>query len=149
MSRTMMSVVESLDQIYQRVMADPDVRDVDLLSWVNEALFGLDRPVDKRITREARRVARLARRLAEYWSRPEMAGKIPEDWRSGVDGALGSRGWRPTLDIIRYGLEAEPSEELFDEMQYRFAIVHFKPWLEGIDYESYLISREDPESPAE
>ena len=143
MSRSLISVIESLDSIYERVIADPDVRESEILSWVNEALYSLERPVDKRITREARRVARLGRRLGEFWSRPEMQGKAPEDWRSAVDEALGSRGWQPTLDIIRFGLETNPTLELFDEMQYRFAVVHFRPWLEGIDFESYMASRED------
>jgi hypothetical protein len=138
-----LSVVEALDSIYERVVGDPDVRESELLSWVNEALYTLERPVDKRIAREARRVARLARRLGEFWTRPELDGRAPEDWRSAVDEALGSRGWQPTLDIIRFGLETNPTEELFDEMQYRFAVVHFRPWLEGIDFDSYMASRED------
>ncbi len=36
---------------------------------------------------------------------------------------MGLRGWQPTVDIIRFGLENDPSEELFDEMQFRFAVV--------------------------
>jgi hypothetical protein len=143
-STALLSVVESLDSVYERVLADPPgVRDADLLSWVGEALTALEPPVDKQIAREARRVARLARRLAAFWSDPERIDGRPDDWRSGVDEALGSRGWQPTLDIIRHGLEADPSPELFEEMQFRFAVVHFRPWLEGIDYESYLASRED------
>jgi hypothetical protein len=143
LSRSILSLVEGLDHVYERVVADPGVRDGDILSWVGEAMTVLEPPVDKRVAREARRLARLARRLGEFWSRPEMEGKDPDDWRSAVDEALGSRGWQPTLDIIRYGLEADPSAELFEEMQFRFAVVHFRPWLEGIDYESYLASRED------
>ncbi len=143
MSRSLLSLVEGLDHVYERVVADPEVRDGDLMSWVGEALAVLEPPVDKRVAREARRVARLARRLAQFWTRPEMAGKQPDDWRSAVDEALGSRGWQPTLDIIRYGLETDPSPELFEEMQFRFAVVHFRPWLEGIDYVSYLASRDD------
>jgi hypothetical protein len=142
-SRSLLSLVESLDAVYERVVADPGVRDGDILSWVGEALTVVEPPIDKRVAREARRVARLARRLGEFWSRPESAGKQPDDWRSAVDEALGSRGWQPTLDIIRYGLETDPSPELFEEMQYRFAVVHFRPWLEGVDYESYLASRDD------
>jgi len=142
-SRSLLSVVEALDHVYERVIADPDVRDGDLLSWVLEAVSSLEQPVDKRIAREARRVGRMARRLAEFWTRPEMEGKVPDDWRSAVDEALGSRGWQPTLDIIRFGLETDPSEELFEEMQFRFAVVYFRPWMEGIDYASYLASRED------
>jgi len=141
---SLLSIVESLDHVYERVIADPEgVRDGDLLSWVGEALHALEPPVDKRVAREARRVARLARRLATFWSDPERSGKVPDDWRTAVDEALGSRGWQPTLDIIRHGLETDPSSELFEEMQYRFAVVHFRPWLEGIDYESYMVSRED------
>ena len=141
---SLLSVVESLDHIYERVIADPTgVRDGDLLSWAGEALKALEPPVDKRVAREARRVARLARRLAVFWSDEGRSDKIPDDWRSAVDEALGSRGWQPTLDIIRHGLDTAPSYELFEEMQFRFAVVHFRPWLEGIDYESYLVSRED------
>lgn len=143
MRQSLLSVVEALDSIYERVLADPSVRESELLSWVNEALYSLEPPVDKRITREARRVARLARRLGEFWTRPELKGRVPEDWRSGVDEALGSRGWQPTLDIIRFGLETDPTEDLFEEMQFRFAVVHFRPWLEGIDFASYMASRED------
>jgi hypothetical protein len=136
--------VESLDHVYERVLDDPaGVRDADLFSWVGEALSAVEPPVDKRIAREARRVARLARRLATFWSDPDRIGRRPDDWRSGVDEALGSRGWQPSLDIIRFGLETAPSPELFEEMQFRFAVVHFRPWLEGIDYESYLASRDD------
>ena len=124
------------------MLSDPaGVRDGDLLSWVGEALTALEPPVDRRVAGEARRVARLARRLAGFWSDPERIGRRPGDWRSGVDEALGSRGWQPTLDVIRIGLETDPSPELFDEMQFRFSMVHFRPWLEGIDYESYLASR--------
>jgi hypothetical protein len=143
-SDALLSVVESLDHVYERVLADPGgVRDAELITWVGEALAALEPPVDKRIAREARRVARLARRLQAFWSDPARPGRPPDDWRSGVDEALGSRGWQPTLDIIRFGLETDPSPGLFEEMQFRFAMVHFRPWLEGIDYESYLASRDD------
>jgi hypothetical protein len=141
-SRSLLALVEALDHVYERVAADPGVRDGDILSWVGEALQVVEPPVDKRVAREARRVARLARRLGEFWSRPD-AGPLPDDWRSAVDEALGSRGWQPTLDIIRFGLDTDPSPELFEEMQFRFAVVHFRPWLEGIDYESYLAGRGD------
>ena len=140
----MLSVVASLENDYERVIADPaGVRDGDLFSWVGEALKALEPPVDKRVAREARRVARLARRLAAFWADEDRSDKIPDDWRRAVDEALGSRGWQPTLDIIRHGLDTEPSYELFEEMQFRFAVVHFRPWLEGIDYESYLVAREN------
>lgn len=143
MSNALLSVVESLDAIYQRVMADPNaVREGDLVAWAGEALNVLEPPVDRRIAREARRVARLARRLAAFWSDPARSGTAPADWRSGVDEALGSRGWQPTLDIIRRGLDEAPSPELFEEMRFRFAVVHFRPWLEGVGYEEYLAQRE-------
>jgi hypothetical protein len=144
LSRVLLAVVESLDDVYRRVIADPaGTRDADVLSWVAEALAPLGPQVDKRVAREARRVARLARRLKDFWSASERSAAVPADWRSAVDEALGSRGWQPTLEIVRCGLESDPSPELFEEMRVRFAVVHFRPWLEGIDYESYLASRED------
>ena len=45
MSRSLLSVVEGLDHVYERVVADPDVRDGDLMSWVGEALMALEPPV--------------------------------------------------------------------------------------------------------
>lgn len=144
MSDDLLTVVEALDGIYERVMDDPSgVREADLVSWAGEALTALEPPVDRRVAREARRVVRLARRLADFWSDPARAGSVPTDWQSAVDEALGSRGWQPTLDLIRLGLEEAPSPDLFAEMQYRFAVVHFRPWMEGIDYDEYLRQRDD------
>jgi hypothetical protein len=134
----MLNLLSALDGIYERVVADPTaVRDADLLSWAGEATSVLEPPVDRKIGREVRRVIRLARRLAAFWSdRP-----APDNWRSAVDEALGSRGWQPTLDLARWALEEDPSPELFEEVRYRFAVVHFRPWMEGIDYEQYLAGR--------
>jgi hypothetical protein len=134
----MLGLLAALDGIYERVVADPGaVRDADLLSWASEATSVLEPPVDRRVAREVRRVIRLARRLAAFWSdRPP-----PDDWRSAVDEALGSRGWQPTLDLARLALDEEPSPELFEEVRFRFAVVHFRPWMEGVDYDDYLAGR--------
>lgn len=134
----MLGLLAALDGIYERVVADPGaVRDADLLSWASEATSVLEPPVDRRVAREVRRVIRLARRLAAFWSdRPP-----PDDWRSAVDEALGSRGWQPTLDLARLALDEEPSPELFEEVRFRFVVVHFRPWMEGVDYDDYLAGR--------
>jgi hypothetical protein len=134
----MVGLISSLDGIYERVLADPaGVRDADLLSWAGEAMSTLEQPVDRRIMRDVRRVVRLARRLANFWSERSAA----EDWRSAVDEALGSRGWQPTLDLARRTLDEDPSPELFEEVQFRFAVVHFRPWNEGVSYDEYLAGR--------
>jgi hypothetical protein len=143
MSEPLLALVQALDGIYEQVVADPaGVREGDLVSSAGEALSVMEPPVDRRIAREVRRVVRLARRLAEFWSEPDRAERMPADWRSAVDEALGSRGWQPTLEIVRLGLDGDPSPELFEETRYRFAIVHFRPWMEDVTYEEYLESRE-------
>lgn len=138
MSSALLRLLASLDGIYERVVSDPaKVRDADLLSWASEAMSVLDPPVDRKIAREVRRVVRLARHLSAFWAERTP----PEDWRSAVDAALGSRGWQPTLDLARWALEESPSAELFEEVRFRFAIVHFRPWMEGVAYEQYLADR--------
>ena len=67
------------------------------------------------------------------------------DWRSRVDIAVGVPGWRPTLELAQIGLEAEPSEALFDEVAARFRVVHSRPFMDGIDYEAWSAAhRQDP-----
>jgi len=137
-----LAVVAAMDALYQRTAADPGACGDELLAtWVDDLLAALEPPVDRALAREVRRAARLAGRLARYWTDPARASRLPGDWRQAVDGALGSRGWEPSLEVARRGLEAEPSPALFDEVRRRWRQVHFAPWMEDVTYQEWLTSR--------
>jgi hypothetical protein len=137
-----LAVVAAMDDLYRRAAADPAaVGDELLAGWLEEVLAALPRPVDKDLARQVRRAARLAGRLARYWADPERASRRPADWRQAVDAALGSRGWEPSLEVARLGLEAEPSPALFEEVRQRWPQVHFAPWMEGVAYADWRRER--------
>jgi hypothetical protein len=136
-----MSLIDAIDRLYERVMDDPEGFDeTELEAWYADALGALEPPVDRQYGRWARRAMRLARRMAAYWADVERSGPRPADWRNGVDQAHGPQGWQPTLEIARRGLEIEPTEELFDEMQRRFREVNLQPWLD-VTWEEWLAER--------
>jgi hypothetical protein len=131
-----------MDSLYERAAADPAAGGDEFLAvWLEEVLGALQPPVDKELARQMRRAARLGGRLARYWADPERAPCRPADWRQAVDAALGSRGWEPSLEVARLGLEVEPSPALFEEVRRRWRQVHFAPWMEEVAYEEWLRSR--------
>lgn len=137
-----LAVVAAMDDLYRRAAAEPDAASEEMLAgWLEEVLVTLPAPVDKELARRVRRAARLAGRLGRYWADPDRAAHRPADWRQAVDAALGSRGWEPSLEVARLGLEAEPSPALFEEVRRRWPQVHFSPWMEGMGYEEWLRGR--------
>jgi len=131
-----------MDSLYERAAADPSAgADESLAAWLEEVLSAVQPPVDKELARQARRAARLAGRLARYWADPGGAPRRPADWRQAVDAALGSRGWEPSLEVARRGLEVGPSPALFEEVRRRWRQVHFAPWMEGVTYGEWLRGR--------
>jgi hypothetical protein len=135
-------VVDRCDGLYASVVADPDAwPDHRLAEWAGE-LFIDGEPPDKETRKHLRAVIRVARKLRAFWSddsqaRPDDHG----DWESKVDIALGSRAWRPVLDLAMHGLATSPSPELFESVKERFAVVTSQRWMEGVDYEEWLADR--------
>jgi hypothetical protein len=137
-----LGVVAAMDALFERVAGDPaSCGDEVLSAWLADTLASLDPPVDKALAREVRKVARLAGRLARFWSDPDRSSRLPVDWQQAVDAALGSTGWEPSLEVARMGLEQEPSAALFEEMRSRWRQVHFAPWMEGVTYQEWLSAR--------
>jgi len=134
-----LGIVAAIDLLYERVAADLSTGGGEsLAAWLEEVLGALQPPVDKDLAKQVRRAARLAGRLARYWSDAERAPRRPADWRQAVDVALGSRGWEPSLEVALIGLEVEPSLALFEEVRRRWRQVHFAPWMEGTGYAEWL-----------
>lgn len=129
-----------LDRLYEGAVTDPAAwSEQAIAEAAADAMNDLDEPPPKQVARAFRAGTRRARRLCEYWGEKGPAG-LP-DWRLGVDEALGSRGWEPTLDLAMAGLDAEPGPELFEEVRARFRLVHFQPWMEGVTFEEWRAAR--------
>lgn len=137
-----LGVVAAMDDLFRRAAAEPGaVGDEMLAGWLEEVLGALPPPVDKELARQVRRAARLAGRLGRYWADPDRTPHRPADWRQAVDAALGSRGWEPSLEAARLGLEEEPSAALFEEVRRRWPQVNFAPWMEGMAFDDWLRER--------
>lgn len=128
-----------LDRLYEGAVTDPDSwTDQAIAEAADEALSDLDGPLPKAVARPFRAGTRRTRSLRAYWV--DKAPSALPDWRMGVDEALGSQGWEPSLDLAMAGLDDEPSAELFEEVRARFRLVHFQPWMEGITFEEWTDS---------
>ena len=129
------ALIGAIDDLYRDIVNDAAAWDDQEFSlWLEEV--ALDGPIDRGIARELRRAVRAARKLQRFC----VSGHIfaGGDWRSVVDQALGSRAWLPSLEMAKGALEAAPTEELFAEVKHRFPVVHFTPWMEGVEYDEWL-----------
>ena len=79
----------------------------------------------------------MAQKLQGFWSTQQSTVSDHDDWESKVDIALGPRAWRPLLDLARIGLSTAPSEELFEQVKVRFALVNSDRWMDGTSYEEW------------
>ena len=131
-----LTLLESLDRLYEQAVTDPDAcDDAALASAAADVLNSLSEPPPREVVRAFNVGLRRARRLRTYWADRDV--DLP-DWRMGVDEALGTQGWQPGLDLAKAALEAEPLPELFEEVKVRFRRVHFQPWPEGSSYEEWV-----------
>ncbi len=136
----MLELVRTLDGLYQAVAADPAAwEDEALSSWAAEMFESLSEGSLRPAVKQMRAGIRQARRLRRYLELHPKTARV--GWESAVDEALGSKGWKPTLDIARLGLEIDPSPELFEEVRRRYRMVHFQPWPESRSYEEWLEGR--------
>lgn len=140
--RDAISLLDVLDQMYRAAVTEPAAHsDASLAAWAEGALSEREGTAraDRTVPRTMRKGARTAAKLRRYWeARLADDPAKEEDWRSRVDQALGGRGWLPGLELARWGLSVEPSEELFAEVQQRFRWAHHRPWREGVHFEDYL-----------
>lgn len=90
--------------------------------------------IDKVSAKYVRRCMNAGRKLAAFWTDRDA----PEDWRTGVDIALGARAWRPVLELAEYELEGSRSEAAFDVVAGLFPVVRNQPFLDGVDYAEWL-----------
>jgi hypothetical protein len=139
MSSTL-GLLHAIDRLYEDVVVAPEAWNPQAFAdWAQEAAAD---GVTKAEARALRRCLRLATKLRDFWLEGEARVDAP-DWRTRVDIALGARAWRPTLELALAGLDADPSEALFEEVQTRFRVVNSEHWLDGMTYEQWCEERGD------
>lgn len=127
-SRTL-GLITDIDGLYASVAMAPDEWDeYRFAEWTAEHLGA--RPLDKEPVRLFKQGIRRAQRLQKYWMGRDAG---PSDWRQRVDEALGSAGWKPALELARWGLEQDPDEALYEEYAARFQAVEFQPPSERLE----------------
>ena len=136
-SAPFLAVLRSIEQLYESVVDDPACwNEQGFSDWAVDALEsagGLPREAH----REIRRSLRAAQKMQVFWASDGSAVSSHDDWRTKVDIALGPRAWRPLLDLARVGLNTAPSEELFEEVKERFALVNSDRWMDGVSFEDW------------
>ena len=132
-----LSTLRSIEGLYESVVTDPHSwGEQAFADWANDTLIAASE-LPKSAVREIRRSLRAAQKMQAFWVSERGTVSDHDDWRSKVDIALGPRAWRPLLDLARVGLDTAPTEELFDEIKERFAVVNSERWMEGITYEEW------------
>jgi hypothetical protein len=137
-SGTFLSVIYAVDGLYESVVTSPFAwNDQAFSDWADDALVDAAE-LPREAIRQIRRCLNSARKMAAFWGEESSAVSDHDDWRSRVDIALGPRAWRPTLELAQIGLRNAPSEELYDQVKARFAVVNSERWMDGVDYEDWL-----------
>jgi hypothetical protein len=134
---TFLAVLRSIEQLYESVVGDPGSwHEQAFVDWAADTLADANE-LPREAQREVRRSLRAAQKLQAFWSDDQSAVSDYGDWQSKVDIALGARAWRPLLDLARVGLDTAPSEELFDQVKERFALVNSDRWMDGVSFEQW------------
>ena len=134
-----LAVLRAVDDLYAAVVAEPEAwTDGALASWAGALGGAYPAAAGRDLGKHLRRVVRVARKLAS-----KRRGLPPEDdFRGAVDAVLGTAGWRPALDYAMAALDRWPDPELFAAAGRLFRVVNFSPWLDGLDYDSWLAQRD-------
>ncbi len=136
MSRLLATAV---DDLYREVVFDPERwRDDAFADWM-AGLVADGTPLDREAARAVRRAVRIAVKLQRFWSSEEADRYRDESsWEARVDLAVGIPAWRPGLDLAEQELARRPSPEAFDDVRTRFRVVNGVPWMDDIDYDTWI-----------
>ena len=131
-----MSLLDEVDRLYEGCVTEPDRwSEQAFADWADGVAQGY--VADREVARSVRRCLTAGRRLATFWSQTEESPDA-DDWRQRVDIALGSRAWRPQLELAMALLARSPDPETFDRVGELFAVVNHQPFLDGIGYDEWL-----------
>lgn len=137
-----MTLLDDVDRLYEGCVMESDRwTEQAFVDWVEGV--GTSESIDREVARYVRRCVNAARKLAAFWSDGDVADP-PHEWRSRVDMALGTRAWRPQLDLAMALLDRTPTPETFEVVSVLFPVVANQPFLDGIDFDEWLENREVP-----
>jgi hypothetical protein len=130
------------DDLYRSVVTEPQRWSDPLFGeWMEAAAVAVP-ALSRDEARAVRGIVRIAMKLAAFWSSPPAERYAAEDdWMARVDIAVGAPAWRPTLDLARAALEAEPSPDLYRQVAERFRLVTNQPFLGGAGFDEWLAGR--------
>ena len=134
-----LSLALAIDDLYRDVVMEPDRwGDAAYAEWLENVALDAE-SIDKVSARSLRRAVRVAGKLQRFWSSPDADRYQGEmSWETRVDLAVGIPAWRPGLELAERSLEESPSPEGFEEVRRRFRVVNAAPWMEGVDYETWV-----------
>ena len=136
-SSVFLGIVRAIEGLYESVVDNPGAwSERAFADWANDTLVDANE-LPRDAHKEIRRALRMAQKLQGFWSTQQSTVSDRDDWESKVDIALGPRAWRPLLDLARIGLSTAPSEELFEQVKVRFALVNSDRWMDGTSYEEW------------
>lgn len=133
-------LASAIDDLYRDVVMDPDRwGDEAYAEWLENMAIDAQ-SIDKVSARSLRRAVRIAGKLQRFWSSPDADRYRTEtSWETRVDLAVGIPAWRPGLELAERAFETSPCQESFDEVRRRFRVVNGAPWMDGIDYEAWVV----------
>jgi len=124
----------AVDDLYRDIVMEPERwNEDDFAGWI-EALTTDTGSIDRGQAKQLRRAIRNAIKLQSFWSSADADQRAELLWKARVDIAIGVPAWRPPLELAMRDLEANPSEEAFEDVRERFRVVHGDVWLEGISF---------------
>ena len=134
-----LSLAAAVDDLYCDVVMGPDLwNDEAFGEWMANVTID-PASIDRLAARSLRRAVRVAMKLQQFWDSQEAERyRDEESWEARVDIAVGIPAWRPGLELAEQELEASPSPEGFEEVGRRFRAVNGTPWMEGIEYETWV-----------
>lgn len=133
-----LGLATTIDDLYRDVVMDPERwNERSFGEWL-EALAMDGDGIDRDQARELRRAVRNAVKLQRFWSAADATARAEPSWRARVDIAVGVPAWRPGLELAMGELDADPSEERFEDVGRRFRVVNGTMWLEGTSYEAWI-----------
>jgi len=124
----------AVDDLYRDIVMEPERwSEHDLAGWI-EALATDTESIDRGQAKQLRRAIRNAIKLQSFWSDADANLRAELSWKARVDIAIGVPAWRPPLELAMRDLEANPSEEAFEDVRGRFRVVNGNVWLEGTSF---------------
>lgn len=135
-------LAEAVDALYRDVVTTPEAwGEQELAGWL-ESVAADRETIGREEAKQLRRAVRVATKLQRFWADADEHQRAEPSWQGRVDVAVGVPAWRPTLELAMIDLEANPSEERFDDVRRRFRVVNSVPWQQDVSFAEWQSAEE-------